>query len=142
MINREKQLVYVYTEKSLTHEKKPLFQGFFSYMASTKGLEPLTVRLEGACSIQLSYVDTLNCLTIIAESSPHFNRFPVFSPSLRMQTPSGTIENKTACMPTYLTVRITKKSAGKLTSAKKTAFRFGRRRQKDDLRIHLLLFQR
>lgn len=26
-------------------------------MASTKGLEPLTVRLEGACSIQLSYVD-------------------------------------------------------------------------------------
>ena len=26
-------------------------------MASRKGLEPLTVRLEGACSIQLSYRD-------------------------------------------------------------------------------------
>lgn len=26
-------------------------------MASSKGLEPLTVRLEGACSIQLSYED-------------------------------------------------------------------------------------
>lgn len=37
-------------------------------MASTKGLEPLTVRLEGACSIQLSYVDIGNCLIIIAES--------------------------------------------------------------------------
>ncbi len=29
------------------------------YMASTEGLEPPTVRLEGACSIQLSYVDNL-----------------------------------------------------------------------------------
>ncbi len=26
-------------------------------MASTKGFEPLTARLEGVCSIQLSYVD-------------------------------------------------------------------------------------
>ena len=26
-------------------------------MASTEGLEPATLRLEGACSIQLSYVD-------------------------------------------------------------------------------------
>ena len=26
-------------------------------MASTEGLEPPTVRLEGVCSIQLSYVD-------------------------------------------------------------------------------------
>lgn len=26
-------------------------------MASTEGFEPPTVRLEGACSIQLSYVD-------------------------------------------------------------------------------------
>ena len=28
-------------------------------MASRKGFEPPTVRLEGACSIQLSYVDIL-----------------------------------------------------------------------------------
>ncbi len=26
-------------------------------MASTEGVEPATVRLEGVCSIQLSYVD-------------------------------------------------------------------------------------
>lgn len=44
-------------------------------MASTKGLEPLTVRLEGACSIQLSYVDIGNCLIIIAESPDDFKPF-------------------------------------------------------------------
>ncbi len=30
----------------------------FLYFTSRKGLEPPTVRLEGACSIQLSYRDT------------------------------------------------------------------------------------
>ena len=34
-------------------------------MASTIGFEPMTARLEGVCSIQLSYVD-INCLNIIA----------------------------------------------------------------------------
>ena len=34
-------------------------------MASTKGLEPLTVRLEGVCSIQLSYVDVTLKYSII-----------------------------------------------------------------------------
>ena len=31
-------------------------------MASTEGLEPTTARLEGVCSIQLSYVDTFHVL--------------------------------------------------------------------------------
>ena len=44
-------------QQLLRYEKKPLYKGFSYRMASTKGLEPLTVRLEGACSIQLSYVD-------------------------------------------------------------------------------------
>ena len=38
--------------------KKTHFWVLFS-MASTEGFEPPTVRLEGACSIQLSYVDNL-----------------------------------------------------------------------------------
>ena len=29
-------------------------------MASTEGFEPATARLEGVCSIQLSYVDNFN----------------------------------------------------------------------------------
>ena len=34
----------------------------YNLMASTKGFEPLTARLEGVCSIQLSYVDFfINC---------------------------------------------------------------------------------
>ena len=35
-------------------------------MASTRGFEPMTARLEGVCSIQLSYVDiSLDCSCII-----------------------------------------------------------------------------
>lgn len=32
-------------------------------MASTEGLEPPTVRLEGACSIQLSYKDNIDIIS-------------------------------------------------------------------------------
>ena len=43
-------------------------------MASTEGFEPPTVRLEGACSIQLSYVDILlyylNKLNAIIQDKP------------------------------------------------------------------------
>lgn len=44
-------------------------------MASSERLELPTVRLEGACSIQLSYVDIGNCLIIIAESPDDFKPF-------------------------------------------------------------------
>ncbi len=38
-------------------ETKTACPAVFFQMASTEGLEPATLRLEGACSIQLSYVD-------------------------------------------------------------------------------------
>ena len=38
-------------------KKKPLNKGFRFQMASSEGFEPPTVRLEGACSVQLSYED-------------------------------------------------------------------------------------
>ena len=45
-------------------------------MASTKGFEPLTARLEGVCSIQLSYVDiTFDCLVIISFIFMFVNNF-------------------------------------------------------------------
>ena len=34
-------------------------------VASMKGFEPLTVRLEGGCSIQLSYMDSTCILLLI-----------------------------------------------------------------------------
>lgn len=49
-------------------------------MASTKGFEPLTVRLEGGCSIQLSYVDNLLTynITIICKMQPsEFTKFNI-----------------------------------------------------------------
>ena len=45
-----------------TYKKKRLNQTFNLNMASTGGLEPSTARLEGVCSIQLSYVDTFHVL--------------------------------------------------------------------------------
>ena len=48
--------------------KKPsdLSEGLIYKMASTEGFEPSTARLEGVCSIQLSYVDIyINCYKII-----------------------------------------------------------------------------
>jgi hypothetical protein len=36
-------------------------------MASTEGFEPATLRLEGACSIQLSYEDTVTLYTFLKE---------------------------------------------------------------------------
>ena len=37
--------------------KKPRINRGDFQMASTRGFEPMTARLEGVCSIQLSYVD-------------------------------------------------------------------------------------
>ena len=50
-------------------QKNPSMKDFwFSKVASRKGLEPLTVRLEGACSIQLSYRDIVFYHVLNAQS--------------------------------------------------------------------------
>ena len=44
-------------------KKSLLYEGLILIVASWKGFEPLTVRLEGACSIQLSYQDNTSIIT-------------------------------------------------------------------------------
>lgn len=55
----------------IQNEKKPLNKGFNQQMASTVGFEPTTARLEGVCSIQLSYVD----ISTPNNNSKYFFRF-------------------------------------------------------------------
>ena len=57
-----KLFIYQIYIKLQKHIKKRLNQTFNLNMASTGGLEPSTARLEGVCSIQLSYVDTFHVL--------------------------------------------------------------------------------
>lgn len=45
-------------------------------MASSKGFEPLTVRLEGVCSIQLSYEDV--CINNYNMLTIYFNSYFIF----------------------------------------------------------------
>lgn len=51
-----------------------------------EGFEPPTVRLEGGCSIQLSYYDKSATNNIIEKGAPNVNRFSLFLPTFFKMT--------------------------------------------------------
>ena len=46
-------------------KKTPYSRRFFNLMASMERFELPTVRLEGGCSIQLSYMDSISILSLL-----------------------------------------------------------------------------
>lgn len=69
------------------NKEKPLETSVSNgFLASQEGFEPPTVRLEGGCSIQLSYYDKSATNNIIEKGAPNVNRFSLFLPTFFKMT--------------------------------------------------------